>query len=531
MRITLFCFALLTCAVAAGDAAPPKLFPVPPMPPLGANKWSTTPQTIVLTLATDAEIPKSAPPPETHTLDGQLPLADAKGKPIAVKRETDAGGHETGLGIDSGGLGNFFVKVPLSDKQGRTVTLDVSRGPDPVTQRPRTERYALRIFSVDGNWCYQRSGALKGMLNGVPIFLIDANVNGRFDDAGVDLLIYGNGDVQPLADVVTLNNTRYGIKLDPGGGGPLTLTPIPYPDALAAGIEHFNRWRAQLGLPSVKLHDELSRWAQCHTDFLVKNNVTGLGEDPAMPGYKREGAWSGAHCCVVAGPQEISAGIDEFTNSTFHRIMLLSPYLTVTGLGFSPPDPNANGGFAETAIDVGTTGDTGIEWREPIACPADGQTGVSGVWSGLEAPGPLPGEPPPEGVGFPITLTFPSRKAAKYCSIVTAGPIENDMPKNVNCDIAEDAPGAQPLEAFKSDPEHPAIPAQYPDNLSTITLVAKAPLKTDTIYVVNVSCDWRGKMWKKSWRFATGNAQFNPPAKVDNAPVYKRVAPPPVPAR
>ena len=530
-----FILALLMPLSLAADA-PPKLFTVPPMPPLGANKWSAAPIVVPLTLVTDAELPKNLPAPEPHMLDGQLPISDPKGNPMAVRREKDIGGNEIALGIDSSGKGDFFIKVPVGDKLGKVITFDIQRGSDPQTQRPKTDRYLLRIFSADGNWFYQRAGGLKGTLPNQPnlqgqsIFIADGNANGRFDDTGADLIAVGNGAPLPLAAALTLNNVLYQIKLDAGGGGPLTLTPVPYPETLARGIGHLNKWREQLGISTIKLHDELSRWAQCHADFLVKNNVSGLGEDPAMKLYTKEGAWSGAHSCVVAGPLDITAGVDEFTNSVFHRIMLLSPYLTVTGMGFTPPSPDLNGSMAETVIDISSTGDLGIEWLQPIACPADGQTGVASVWSGLETPGPLNFDPGADGVGFPVTLTFPSQKSAKNGGFSTRGGFEADMPRDVTCEIREDgAPAA--LEAFVSDPQHPAQPAVYADNLVTVAIVPKAPLKLDTIHVVTVNASWRGKQYKKVWRFATGNAQFKEPVKPDKDPIWKRVAPPPVPGR
>ena len=520
---------LQACALHAADDKP-KLFAIPAMPPLGANKWSAAPIVVALTSATDAEIPKSVPAAEPVTLNGELPLVDAKGKPIAVRREKDAGGNETGLGIDSGGQNNFFVKVPASDKQGRVIPFDVPRGPDPATQRARIDHYSLRIFAADGNWFYQRSGGLKGTFLTQPVFIIDANANGRFDDIGTDLIVIGKADPVPLSATMTLNNVIYTVKLDPGGGGPLTFTPVTYPEPLAKGIAHLNEWREHLGLPPIKLHDEMCRWAGNHANFLIKNNVMGLGEDPAMPGYSKEGAWCGAHSCVVAGPADLIIGIDELTDSVFHRILLLSPYLTVTGMAWAPADPNLNGSVPETIIDVGSTGDTSIEWLQPIACPYDGQLNVKPVWSGLENPGPIQGAPPPGGVGFPITLTFPSYKATKTFSLRVEGGPDTDMPKDVVSELHEDGNGAA-IECWVSDPQHPAQPAVFGDNLASVTITPKEPLKPDTVYSVTVTCTWRGKPFKKQWRFSTGAAALVPPVKPDGQPVYRRTGLPPLPSR
>ena len=65
------------------------------------------------------------------------------------------------------------------------------------------------------------------------------------------------------------------------------------------------------------------------------------------------------------------------------------------------------------------------------------------------------GNPPPEGVGYPVTLTFPSHKAAKFVSIVTQGGFEADMPRDVVCEIKEDLPGAAAADLFVYDPQHP----------------------------------------------------------------------------
>jgi hypothetical protein len=532
MRLAISPFIVLLCvlSVRGADAGKQPLFTVPPMPPLGANKWSVAPIVVPLTLAAEGEAPKTIPVAEAITLNGELPVLDHKGKPIAVRREKDAAGNETILGIDSSGQGNFFVKVPASDKQGRVITFDVPRGLDAQTQRPHSDRYTLRIFAADGNWFYQRSGCLKGTVLGQPVYIIDGNTNGRFDDTGTDLIVVGKADPTLLSNSLVLNNTTYTVKLDLGGGGPLTLTPVTYPETLGRGIAHLNAWRERLGLPAIKLHDEMCRWAQCHANFLVANNVMGLGEDPALRGYTKEGAWAGAHSCVVAGPSDIMIGIDELTDSAFHRILLLSPYLTVTGMAFTPADPQFNGSVGETIVDVGTTGDNGIEWLQPIACPTDGQTGVKALWSGTEDPSPLKGDqPPPGGLGIPITLTFPSAKAAKTLSLRAEGAADNDMPKDVQAEFHEDGVAAA-LDCYMSDPQHPAQAAVFADNLSSVVLVPKEPLKAETVYSVTVQCTWRGKPYKKQWRFSTGNVPLVPPVK-DAQAVYRRTAQPPLPAR
>src|SRR6185436_17660452 len=81
---------VLSATVLAADADKQKLFTVPNMPPLGANKWSAAPTVIPLILANEAELPKGVPPAEPVTLNGELPLLDPKGKPIVVRREKDA---------------------------------------------------------------------------------------------------------------------------------------------------------------------------------------------------------------------------------------------------------------------------------------------------------------------------------------------------------------------------------------------------------------------------------------------------------
>jgi hypothetical protein len=527
MKVYTLLLLTLSTSILAADADKQKLFAVPNMPPLGANKWSAAPMVIPLILANEAELPKGVPPAEPVTLNGELPLLDPKGKPIAVRREKDAKGEESGLGIDTGGQGTFFIKVP-NDKQGHVVFFDVPRGIEPNTNRPRTERYALRFASVDGNWQYQRSGGLRGTALGTNFLLIDSNANGRFDDMGMDWIIVGANPPVQLSASMQIGNTRYAVKLDAGGGGPLTLTPELYSETLSRGIGHLNAWRERIGCPPIKLHDELTRWAQCHADFLVKNSVMGLGEDPAMPGYTKEGAWAGGHACCTAGPQDIGEGVDEITNSVLHRILLASPYLTVTGIGYAPPDPQLANSVSETVVDVGSTGDGGIEWLLPIACPADGQTGIKPVWlGGAEV---LPFDPPAEGVGYPITLTFPSTKAAKTLSLRSEGAPDSDMPKDVVCELREEG-GAAALECWISDPLHPAQPKTFADNLASISIVPKKPLNADTVYTVTVQCTIRSKPFEKKWKFATGSAVMPPNYKLDQRPVWKRNAPPPLPNR
>jgi hypothetical protein len=152
------------------------------------------------------------------------------------------------------------------------------------------------------------------------------------------------------------------------------------------------------------------------------------------------------------------------------------------------------------------------------------------MWSGLEKPGPLRDDPPPGGVGFPITLTFPSYKATKTLSLRAAGAADTDMPKDVQCELHEDG-NAAGIECWVSDPEHPAQPTVFADNLASISITPKEPLKADTVYSVTVQCTWRSKPFKKTWRFSTGAAPLNPPVKPDLQPVYRRTGLPPLPNR
>jgi hypothetical protein len=182
----------------------------------------------------------------------------------------------------------------------------------------------------------------------------------------------------------------------------------------------------------------------------------------------------------------------------------------------------------ETVVDVTSTGDSGIEWLLPIACPGDGQTGVKPVWMG--AAEVLPFDPPAEGVGYAITLTFPSAKAAKNFSARTDGPPDSDMPRDVLCELREEG-GAAALECWITDPQHPAQPKVFGDNMASVSIVPKKPLNADTVYNVTVNCTIHSKPFEKKWKFATGNAVMPAGYKPDQRPVWRRVSPPPLPNR
>ncbi len=151
--------------------------------------------------------------------DWDLELPEAEAKPLSgpivlegMKMAFNTGVEGTALQVDKDGDGNFDVKV--TGESGL------------VTLQGETQRYALRVANQGTGWHAMPGGAMVGKVRGQQVRLIDQNLNGRFDDYGVDAMIVGRGKhASFLSRVINVRGDLVSIAVAPDG---TSVTWEPY---------------------------------------------------------------------------------------------------------------------------------------------------------------------------------------------------------------------------------------------------------------------------------------------------------------
>ncbi len=104
-------------------------------------------------------------------------------------------------------------------------------------------------------------------------------------------------------------------------------------------LRRLNEVRAQAGLEAATLDEQLSRACGLHAAYVARNlenpNVAGMGvhdEDPALPGYTKEGARAGAVSVIAVAP-DAEESVDSWMATLYHRLPLLDPRVRRVGYG------------------------------------------------------------------------------------------------------------------------------------------------------------------------------------------------------
>jgi len=130
----------------------------------------------------------------------------------------------------------------------------------------------------------------------------------------------------------------------------------------------------------------------------------------------------------------------------------------------------------------------------PVLCPVPGQQDV-GLSYGKEAPDACPGD---NASGYPITAYF-GTSSLKLVSheLRVVGPANAPpvpLPKGAKLPV---------VECYVYDPQT-GPHAEFTKFQQCVCLIAKDPLKTNTLYEVSLEIDVAGKPWSRTWRFSTG---------------------------
>jgi hypothetical protein len=234
---------------------------------------------------------------------------------------------------------------------------------------------------------------------------------------------------------------------------------------VAKGVLHLNKRRKFCKLTPVMADWSGSMGGYLHGRYLAKNandkSTAGLGahhEDNKLPGYTLEGA-SAAGGILGGGSSEYV--MDSWLGSEYHRDPVLSRNCSRVAFGGLPPNgwwscKNAGGG-------------SGSALAEVITFPGDGDTDISPVFGG-EGPNPL------DKYGMSSSGTLFS------------------------------------IDFLRGKPKKPTVKLLDPDGASIelltigtapMSFVAKAPLKENTKYVVEV-LGQDGTKFSFSWTTGTG---------------------------
>lgn len=242
-----------------------------------------------------------------------------------------------------------------------------------------------------------------------------------------------------------------------------------------------DRYRADVGLPPVRLDEKLSQGCMQHAEYMRLNKnsdaIAGLNahhERRWLRGASAEGAACGEAADLFFDVSDLAVAVDGWMAVLYHRRPILSPALERIGVGYAKlPDGSY---MAALMFADSKTGGPRAKW--PIAYPANNQRGIPLEFGG-EVPNPVPGG---GRAGYPITIEFPPFDKLTGARATLTDGKGRDVP------------------FYLSDPEHPATSfGQY----GVVCLIPKLPLLPNSRYAVQVDAMWNGKPRTWHWNFTT----------------------------
>jgi uncharacterized protein YkwD len=247
-----------------------------------------------------------------------------------------------------------------------------------------------------------------------------------------------------------------------------------------------NAARKAAGLPAVPLDAERSRGCAAHARYLVRNakRLAGRdgdepGEDPDLPGASEAGQRAALASTVLRGePAAVAAG---WQGDAPLRALLLLGDLKTLGIG-TVRDAQGNG---LCVLDL-TAGLDAARPPPPVVYPTPGQRDVPVYFPGNEVPDPLP-DTTEKVTGYPITVTFPAGQ-----EVVNARA------------TLRDASGRE-FVAWPSSASQPANPRFVKNQMNSVCLIPKEPLRGGTTYFVQAAAEVSRRPWSQAWCFTTAD--------------------------
>ncbi|HEX6861681.1 MAG TPA: CAP domain-containing protein [Thermoanaerobaculia bacterium] len=271
----------------------------------------------------------------------------------------------------------------------------------------RETRETVLRFRQDrrGDWHVHNAVTIQHSLRGSILRLVDCNVNGDFNEPGMDGYCVGDSDtVMPLQERLLLEDRVVEIDSLSADGVRLSARVAPVegsPQQLEA-LARINRLRSANGLPAVELDLQLSRACTAHAEYLELHDWSGLtnphDQTLGTEGASEEGREAARRSTITrARPAD---SIADFWNTYYHRIPLMSPVLARIGVNERPAHL--------AVVDVGGAFEQSPKqpwpWSLPISVPSPGAVGFP-----TNARSELPDEPVPDlaSRGCPLILVFP----------------------------------------------------------------------------------------------------------------------------
>lgn len=258
-------------------------------------------------------------------------------------------------------------------------------------------------------------------------------------------------------------------------------------DALVA----VNDARAAAGLTLLVRDPDLDAAAAAHAAYLQLNppeetGLSGHAEVAGNPGFTGEDHFDRAVAQGWLGPRLLEnvsrSGVPEqavfsWLRTVYHRVPLLGP--EVRSMGYAQVCDG------EVRYDVALFAEEGLDASDqPIVWPADGDDFVSGTWSGLESPDPVPDVQ--TDLGYPISVHLP-RNRGTVSDIALTGP---DGAVDLRLVIPGDDPASQ------LDDEYFAVPLE--------------PLAFSATYTATASGTVDGQDASWTWSFTTRTKSETP---------------------
>jgi uncharacterized protein YkwD len=250
------------------------------------------------------------------------------------------------------------------------------------------------------------------------------------------------------------------------------------PTDIQGGFDTLNAVRALYGIDPLKRDAAIEAGQLKHLAYFRAGGPYAHEENPKHPAFSAEGNKAGTTGWLARGAtgKEVVLGL---LDTFHHRVIMLRPDVDTVGIAY-------DGKMRTVMYDPFTAPRSKVaRIPEMVAYPPDGATEVRPGWSGVKSPPVIPGTPPAGGVGQTVTLTFP--RSLKF----TEGTIT----------LADQSGKA--VDAWTSSPLDPVSKDMFGDNLGTLCLIPKAPLRVSTTYIVKAEAVVGGKKVSKTWQFTT----------------------------
>ena len=225
---------------------------------------------------------------------------------------------------------------------------------------------------LDGRWILGAAGARRFSIAGRSLWIVDADLDGRFDGFGRDgWATSAEQPLQVLGPELRLADAIVAIDaLEPDGSRMTArLGEVEVSPGGRNVLLEVNRLRLGQGLRAVTFDPSIAAGCSAHARYLRQRGWNGRtnphAQDPADPGYTPEGHAAAVRSNIMRADH--ATAVDVFWRSYYHRIGLIRPDLG--RIGFSDPD------LELSVIDVASGVDgkfAPAEWRPVILVPADG---------------------------------------------------------------------------------------------------------------------------------------------------------------